>query len=246
MKKRIILIILVISIVCFLIAFSLLFINNKTNKIDCHDSTYGNFTVSCKLIVNACKKNNKKCNYRNYLYPQISYKNKDEELQKVIKKINTFIKKKYNETLSKKTYDNTSCSKIINKYDYYDLYSFDLDLYDSVSYITIMYRTINNNLCSKKTTYDSPVVYVYSKEKKSMITQEEFQKELNIGNTEINNYLESATLALKESFNEDYSPNYIYKNNKPEYMLYYNYEKKLSLYYYQSIYDDYYIYTIDK
>lgn len=242
-KKIIIIIIFIIAIFSLILGFSFNYFTKK-NNYDKKNTNSTNFNVDYSLVIKACKEDNKKC-HTNFLYPQITHKIKNEELQNTLQQINTTIKEKYNYSLSKKTDDNPSCSKVADKYNYYDVSAFDLSLYETANYISIMYRPENYNLCTEKKSDEAPQVYIYSKEKQKIITQEEFQQELNITSDTINNYITSATETLKNSTNQEYSYQYIYKNSKPEYMLFYNYEGNLSLYYYQSIYDDYYTYVID-
>ena len=226
MKKRIFIIIL------FVIFLGVVFVVfNGKNKDDAV------ITFAKKDEPDICKTN--KCVYTSATYyPIIKVNTSNEELKRVVNKINKETNKRKQKMIKSDTLSK-ACENVSNKYNYSYLSNTNIKLYENSKYVSISVMRTDINLCTDESQNDKPEVYIYSKEKDKMLSQKEFQKELNISDDTLDRFISIAVDNNNKNMKTTYTYQNTFVNGKHDVMLFYDSFGKLKLYYYQSEIDNY-------
>lgn len=183
----------------------------------------------------------KQC-FANYMgiYYTLSADTKNKELKKTIDNINNETIKQKNKTL-KSNLNDASCSNVRKKYNYSYISNMNMQIYENDKYLSIAIQRENNNLCTNKSITSKPEVYIYSKEKEKIISQDEFKKEQNIDMNIVYANIAVSIGNYNERNNTQYTYEKIASNENKYIKFFYNSLGKINIYYYQPENNTYYI-----
>lgn len=193
MKKSVVIILLIFSIICIL--GGLMFINTDKDDIKVE--------VSNSKIVNACIDENNCPPNGVVSYDFISYYS-GTEMDEVIENINKDTQKFYLEAKNSKM-DDSSCLDVSDIYKNSIQTISEFSHYENKDFLSFEISRTKYNLCTNNSVSSQVESYIYSISSKKILTQEEFKKEINIKNKDINKAIKVTLDELNMSLGTNYS-----------------------------------------
>lgn len=242
MKNKLITIMITISGLLFISAGLIIkFDSGDKSEIENVPNT---FEVSEELALDMCVDvNNCDVNPR-VEYSLLSIKYKNDNLDKIIKKINSEVRESY-EKAKNSNLDSPTCLSFKNKYLHSLSYTYSYYLYEGASFVTIAVEKYIYNLCSNEIKTEEPKVYIFSKEKNEIIDQIEFRKTLNVSDEKIESEIKKNISMVNMNESKNYTYQNTFKNGKQDLKFFYNYDGKLNVYYKQYEDNTYWFATLD-
>ena len=154
------------------------------------ENAYLSFKYDDSLIINSCKTDT--CPVISYsIFRKFKLNTDDTNLKDIIEEINNKTQYYYEKTRDAKLKKGESCGEYDGVFDY--KYSAFARYYsyvnDRIAVVAAM--RYERQLCEGKINYLRPEVYVYSFDKKIVLTTEQAMKEMNIGKADLNRAVRS-------------------------------------------------------
>lgn len=182
--------------------------NEETHKeIKMGDSEYLNSIKTCKT---------KDCIYNeNINYYYLSYDTGVSEIDEIIEKINAETKNKYDKTKSS-NFDSEFCKDKVDTLNISHMYNSNYIVYSNNDFITIGVIHESHDLCKNEYESLQATAYIYDRNDKKIITQEEFKKKLGIHEEQIYEAIEFSVNDMNKINNK-----YKLKDNYDDVILFY-------------------------
>ena len=177
------------------------------------------------------------------VYSMISMKTENDDIKKVLDKINKETKNRYNQTKNSK-FDDSKCPNAKDIYNYSYLSTLDYSLYENDEYISISINRYNRDLCLNTNNMDKPESYIYSKKDNRFITGDDLRKIFEISDKRIEVSIKNIISKLNNSLGKKYTYENTFNNGKQELIYYFDYEGNLNVYFHSNEDNSYYNSTL--
>ena len=229
-RNKIILIITLIIFVLIVIAFACLIRYKNIEQKEETPQKQENFDVNQSLEVDICK-NQENCPIaKKTVYSMIEMKTDNEQIKKVLDKINKETKKRYNQTINS-SFDNEKCPNNKDIYNYSYLSTLDYSLYENNDYISINIIRYNEDLCLNTNTMEKPKSYIFSKKENKFISDNDLKKQFKIDNKQIENSIKRVIKNMNNVFKKNYKYEDTFLDGKQDLIYYFDYEGNLNVYF---------------
>lgn len=236
-------IMLIIVFIFIIISCVLFLVKDSFEKNGIISKEYNNFDVDSSLEVEVCKNKDNCPIALRTVYSMISMKTENDDIKKVLDKINKETKNRYNQTKNSK-FDDSKCPNAKDIYNYSYLSTLDYSLYENDEYISISINRYNRDLCLNTNNMDKPESYIYSKKDNRFITGDDLRKIFEISDKRIEVSIKNIISKLNNSLGKKYTYENTFNNGKQELIYYFDYEGNLNVYFHSNEDNSYYNSTL--
>lgn len=193
---------------------------NNTYVVNCYFDPEESKTLS------GCKNEDECYAIPDTVYDFLHLKNDYPELNKKVDAINKRTLYLYDRASKAKTDDDPECVNARDSYIYRYIDYTNFATFENDKYVSVMVERSFSDVCLNINAQQDDEVYIYDIKKKKIISQEEFIKELDIKDEEVEAAIKKDIDFIKTNFNEEYS---LDPNSKK--MFYYDYYGNLKVSY---------------
>lgn len=214
MKKKRKVIIVVISILIILLVILSVFLAKKYLHSEAYNESKLAYHLDDKKInLDLCKKDNCIHAGNKLSYPILTLDYKIDSLQNEVEKINKKTEKIYKEDNNSST-SSPTCSKVKDTYKKRYVHTSSFEFFENDKYISLSVQRTKTDFCTDEASTDQAEISIYDKNKKKIISQESFIKNIKISKSNI-------LKAINESL-DNYLMNYPhYDETFTQYKVYY-------------------------
>ena len=237
-NKKLITLFIILTIAVILVIFIVIKVNDKVNnKVDNELQNYiqsndfvNKIKVSENKSINICKDDNCKINQKIIEYNVYSYDYDNKDFQNIVNLLNEDTNEKYNETINSVLTED--CGENYNLYKYRDVYSMNYMLRETEDFISIAKFTYKTDLCHNISFQIEPIIYIFDKKDKKVISNEAFMKKMNIRDVDLERAIEGSIIDHNNIDNTSYTYDDVIKDNNQK--AYYTTQGDINLIFYDS------------
>lgn len=186
--------------------------------------------VKRENTLDVCKE--EPCNIYGGQYYKINYSGDIDEVKSIVNNINNETQQVY-EIANTSNMEDESCASFRNLYNHSIITFTEYFNYEDENFVSIAILRNKKNICTNEIESEQKA-YIYDKNEKKVITQEEFIVKLNVTQDEINNAIQQSLDTLNTYDRTNYTIENTYQDGVRDSLIFYNDDGRLFISYKQN------------